>query len=181
MRQVATLLILLLSISRSLAYDLSFPFRQNVGQWKSDVLFQSNSQNASIQVKANALVFALRLNDLPQAHQIQANQNGIPEFRSKFLVWEKEFIGGNRQARIRGIEKTKSNVHWFSNIDAKAKNVSEYKSLHIKHLYPGISATHYYRNGRLKTDYVIEPMSDYKAIKIKLKGIQKLSLDKKND
>ena len=179
MRQVATFLILLLSISRSLAYDLSFPFRQNVGQWKSDVLFQSNSKNASIQVKDNALVFALRLNDLPQAHQIQANQNGIPEFRSKFLVWEKEFIGGNRQARIRGKEKTNSNVHWFSNIDAKAKNISEYKSLHIEHLYPGISATHYYHNGRLKTDYVIEPMSDYKAIKIKLKGIQKLSLDKK--
>ena len=160
--------------------DLSFPFRENVGQWNKSVLFQSQSKKASVQIKSNALLFALRLNDLPAAHEVSSDTNGLPNFKSKFLVWEKEYVQSNHHPNILGQEKVNSQVNWFANGQSKAKKITEYKKLYVEDIYHGIDAIHYYQNGHLKTDYHVQPHGSYDAIRIKVKGVEKISLDKKN-
>jgi len=96
-------------------------FRQNVGQWPSEVNYRCVSSTSSISFKNDGISFGLRK---PQdADFIERTLNGDKEdFRSKYLVWNLNFEGARFTTPV-GLKKAESKVNYFGNGSPNAKRI----------------------------------------------------------
>ncbi len=57
-----------------------------------------------------------------------------------------------------------------------ALNVTSYKGVTYKNIYPGIDVHYYGKNGHLKYDYLVAPFANYKNIQLKVNGAEQIEL-----
>ena len=92
-------------------------------------------------------------------------------------------MGSNKSALATGVEPQASRTNYvISNDHSKwYSDVTDYACVKYADVYPGIDLTYYGKQSQLEYDFVVAPGADPRAIKLQLKGMQRLHVDPKGD
>lgn len=148
-------------------------FRENKGQWNSDILYTGQFSNTNISFLKNGISFGY-------VEQIQTKNTDGRKFDSKSMVWNMKFNNANPNVFITPIENKGIAVNYLRNGNVKAiTDVKSYKTIQYNNLYPNIDAR-YYQNGKdFKYDYIVKPQANITDLQISCEGVEKLSINKK--
>jgi hypothetical protein len=102
---------------------------------------------------------------------------------NKFISYrvDLDFLGANQIVSINNNKNFLTNLNYYNNENGKLIEAKTCEELFYKNLYHSIDLKYYFKNGDLKYDFEIAPNSDYKKIKIRIRGSKKTYIDKKGD
>lgn len=89
-------------------------------------------------------------------------------------------LKGARPAQARGAEKLASVTNEYFGNDPKRwrTDLPNYGEVDFSGIYPGVSLRYYGRQGKLESDFLLEPNADPAAIRLGIDGATRLRLDK---
>lgn len=139
----------------------AIPFIENKGQIKDPgILFYLNGKSGTVLYRDNAeIVYRAR------------SQNGKTVFTEKFT--------GIFKPALKGGTRTDTNVSYFtgSNKAAWKTGLTTYRDISFQNLYRGISVQFIARGSSIEDVYSIDRPSDTSRIKVKVDGVDRISLD----
>lgn len=102
---------------------------------------------------------------------------------NKFISYrvDLDFLGANQIVSINNNKNFLTNLNYYNNENGKLIESKTCEELFYKNLYHSIDLKYYFKNGDLKYDFEIAPNSDYRQIKIRIRGSKKTYIDKKGD
>jgi hypothetical protein len=150
-------------------------FQPNVGQTDKRVQFLSQGDGYSLFLTPADAV--LSLHDAPVKMSLGKIKAG------KTATLEMVTVGGNKAAAVTGLEQEASHTNYLigNDHDKWYSDVSNYARIKYAGIYPGIDLTYYGNQSQLEYDFVVAPGADPGAIKLQLKGMQRLHLDPKGE
>ncbi|MGB9072202.1 MAG: choice-of-anchor D domain-containing protein [Terriglobales bacterium] len=156
---------------------LPLTFEANRGQTDPRVKFLSHGPGYSVFLTSGQMVLALR----PSAVMSNAAKNSaVPAANQKpaDAVIQINLVGANPNPKVVGEDLQPGKVNYFIGKDPKQwqKNVSIYKQVRYKGVYPGIDLVYYGNQSRVEHDFVIAPGADPSQIQLDIKGADRLSL-----
>ena len=108
-------------------------------------------------------------------------KNGYP---SKTLsVLNIQFLGGNPQPIIQGLDEQECKSNYFIGQDASKwyTGISNYNKIAYKNLYPGIDVLFYGNAKQLEYDFLVDPGVNPNHIRMRIEGAKKLNIDSEGD
>lgn len=108
-------------------------------------------------------------------------KNGYP---SKTLsVLNIQFLGGNPQPIIEGLDEQECKSNYFIGQDASKwyTGISTYNKIAYKNLYPGIDVLFYGNAKQLEYDFLVDPGVNPNHIRMRIEGAKKLNIDSEGD
>ena len=92
-------------------------------------------------------------------------------------------VGATKTASIAASEKTgaQSNYLLGNQPSAWKTHIPQYGRLTYKDIYPGVDLTFYGTGGRVEHDFVVQPGSDYRQIRMRYSGARRLTLTSEGD
>jgi len=150
-------------------------FRENVGQWSSNINYRCVSSTSSISFRDGSIAFGLR--KPYEVDVIQQNLNGDQEdFRSHYLVWELDFVGANLTSPL-GLEEVQSKINYFGNGNPNSQNIGTYERIRYQEIYDNIDFDFYNNeNGGLKYDVILHPGAHIEEVQLKYKGVDDVEI-----
>lgn len=146
-------------------------FRENMGQWDKDILYQTSGQNATASFYQDKVFFSLR-KDIEMSH----DPNKPFETRASLLNWSLSFENSSVES-IKPAHKVERNVNYFGPNSKNGVHLPEYKSLSYTNVYPNIDLQFYStKNGELKYDYIIKPGAKTDHIQMVYDGVQDIKI-----
>lgn len=102
---------------------------------------------------------------------------------NKFISYrvDLDFLGATQIVSINNNKNFLTNLNYYNNENGKLIESKTCEELFYKNLYHSIDLKYYFKNGDLKYDFEIAPNSDYRQIKIRIRGSKKTYIDKKGD
>lgn len=149
---------------------LPLSFEANRGQTDSRVQFISRGQGYTLFLTSREAVLSLK-------HLNGPEPVGDPARRT---VVRMQLVRGNRQPAItqEGELAGKSN-YFVGNDPAKwHTNVPNYAKVRYRGVYPGVDLVYYGNQRQLEHDFVVAPGADPGRIRFRLRGVNKLRLDR---
>jgi len=108
-------------------------------------------------------------------------EDKCPEKTSIFrtdLIW----LGANPSALPEGANALSETSNYFVNSGEKGiMGVRSFEALRYTNLYKGIDVKWYHSKGQLKYDYQVKAGVDYHQIRLQIKGLKKIHLNKKGE
>lgn len=146
-------------------------FRENRGQWDSEILYQTNGSNATASFYNDKVFFSLRRN------LEMANDPSKPfHTTASFLNWSLSFANSQTQ-QIVPSEAVHRNINYFGPGSPGGSELVEYKQLEYKEIYPSIDLKFFSSpTGELKYDYIAKPGSDVNSIRMQYDGVNELEV-----
>lgn len=149
-------------------------FRQNVGQWESEIKYRSLSQQSSISFFDQKISFGLKKS---KSLEQSVDENGMPVDDSEFLVWNLDFLN-SKPASFSPSKPTERKISYFGSYDYKGKSINEYKQLAYNQIYDGVDFLFYNnKSGQLKYDILLAPNADLNQVQIKYSGLEDLEVN----
>ncbi|MFT5725738.1 MAG: hypothetical protein ACI9JN_002865, partial [Bacteroidia bacterium] len=146
-------------------------FRQNHGQWDSDILYQTSGNGATAAFYTDKILFSLS-----KDFSFSEDEKNIMEARASFLNWSLQLD----KATPKGIiakEPVDRNVHYFGGSAKNGVSLTEYKELRYENVYPETDLIFYGNlEGALKYDFIARPGSDVSQIQMTYEGIEALEV-----
>ncbi|MBS1833050.1 MAG: hypothetical protein JST65_10065, partial [Acidobacteria bacterium] len=138
------------------------PFEPNLGQFAANVRFASAASGWS---------FAL---DRAGRAELRM-RNGSDTFEVVALS-----LSGAKEPVSLGEELLPGRVNYLigNNPSNWTTNVPQFAKVRYRDVYPGIDAVHYFRDGRIETDFEVRPGADPRQIRVHLEGVKRLSIDR---
>jgi len=94
------------------------------------------------------------------------------------MVW----LGANPEALPMGVNALNETSNYFGNNgEYSFTGVKSFEEISYNALYPGIAVKWYHKNGRLKYDYEVNAGADYHQIRLMVKGLKKMFVNKKGE
>ncbi len=114
----------------------------------------------------------------PDRHQRSAVPESMP-----VRVISMQFLGAEAHPQLaaQGISKSFRNYYVGNKPKAWRTKVPLYEQVLYREVYPGIDLVFYEREKRLEYDFIVTPGADPKKILLAFQGIERLSLDEKNN
>ncbi|MCS6819078.1 MAG: SBBP repeat-containing protein, partial [Chitinophagales bacterium] len=155
-------------------------FIENKGQWPGNVLFQSKLKGQDLWITKDGFVidqYEIRRGidlKLPE-HFSNSESFSITKVGHAVAVSN---IGASTKTTGSGKHLCKGIYNYFSGPDPSnwISNVSLYKEVEIKNIYPNVNQRWYFDNGMPRFDYVVLPGGKPQNIKLKIEGANNVSL-----
>lgn len=170
--------------------QLPLAFEPNRGQSHHEVKFLARGSGYTLALTAAEAVFALHTpqasEDAPQGQDRPKRLRlDRPDRPPKVTTTELRLtlVGAKAPGQVTGEEPLPGKSNYFVGNDPKKwrTNVPHYARVRYAEVYPGVDWVFYGRQRQLKSDFVVAPGADPKAIRIAVKGADKLSLDDKGN
>jgi gliding motility-associated-like protein len=143
-------------------------FRENVGQWDNEILFQSSGSNAIASFYQDKVAFTLR-NNLRSEGDLGYDPSTA---RASFMTWNLIIDGANK-GNVSPSSDISRNINYFGPKSPGGTKIEEYERLDYFDIYPNIDLTFYSaKTGALKYDYILKPGSSVHDIQMKYEGVQ---------
>ena len=86
-----------------------------------------------------------------------------------------KLVGANAQATIEGMDEMESKVNYFIGNDPSKwhTEISTFKRVRFRQVYPGIDTVYYGNQQQLEYDFVVAPGADPQNITLKFEGADK--------
>lgn len=167
MKQILILLNLLLSI---VLYSNNFV--QNEGQYNlpNDVLFYTTTNEGyTVFFKENGV--SIVLNQLKNKNIDNNYDYSLSSYRL-----DKTFIGTSSSTKLIAYHKQKNNIQiLYRNVNFSFK---QFKKVVYHNIYNGVDLVYYFKNGKLKHDYIIHPNGSFNNIAFKIVGATNINTEK---
>ncbi len=168
------LLLNLYSISRSINGNKSY-FIEN----KKQLTDQYNKTRNDIKFYYNSNGKTVYFHNKGISYQITKANNSKKNLTSYRV--DIEYIGSNDNFKLIGKNCNRTISNFYSNKNNEYIVAKSYKDIVYKNIYNEIDLKYYFKHDQLKCDYLIQPNTDYKQIKIKIKGAKKIYLNNVGD
>ncbi|WP_368936918.1 SBBP repeat-containing protein [Bacillus sp. SH8-8] len=159
--------------------NLHFTFVPNVGQIDSRVQYYSQSAGKGFYFTPEEAVFSFIENtSLDWFKKGDVAQTGQDKVRQGIAL-ALHFLDANPDVRIEGQSQSYGKINYFKGNDPAKwiRNLSTYKKVVYRDLWPGVDLVFYSRNGQLKYEFVVHPGANNKDIRLMYRGTNGLSLD----
>lgn len=172
--------------------QLPLYFEPNKGQIKNEeVKFSSRGQGYQMFLMPNGVTLALTqpIKDAykrmsPKAGKIElSRQKTLDKEINKQTIVEMQMLGSNQTAKFSGSDELESKSNYFIGNDPESwrTDVANYKRVRFDEVYSGINLEYYGDHRQLEYDFIVEPNADPSQIKLKYKGINKVSVSDKGE
>lgn len=156
--------------------DASAEFRltPNKGQWRSDILFQSDLNGCKLFVRNSELTYLFyNSNQVKEAQ----HSNDFSETVDAHAL-NIRFLGANPNASYFGQNECPSYTNYFigNNPAEWAAKVKSYNKLYVTEIYPHIDFELLEQNGNLKYNFIVNPGGNPSDISIEYNGADSLFL-----
>lgn len=154
--------------------SLSGYFVSNQGIYPSEILFYTNTRNASIFFTSQGLLF--------QSVDLRTAKNGDSVPASAFVGYRMNFVQA-RAKQVVGLERQIYQVNYLrgKNPANWRTHVPTFTKISYRELYSGIDLTYTLEGGALKYEYVLQPHAVIDNIELRYDNIQALTLDRNGD
>ena len=156
-------------------------FKENKGQWHSNVLYRADIQGAAFFLEKKGFTFSLfspeQVNEIHNIERKQGLQVANSQ-RIKFHGLKVSFEGAGDAMMLPSEPLAGINNYYLGNIESKwATNVLGYSHIRYIGLYPGIDLSLYSEDGAAKYDFIVAPGADPNLIAMKYDGGDYMSID----
>jgi hypothetical protein len=163
--------------------NLPLHFEANQGQTDEQARFLSRGQGYALFLTREEAVLVLSRFPKPAPDRASGASPFKPgTSRGKLnetAVLRLKVAGASPEASMSGLREVQGKVHYFKGKDPARwrRNVPLYEAVRYQAILPGIDLVFYGREGCLEYDFVVSPGADPRAIKLEVKGPDKLHLD----
>jgi hypothetical protein len=158
-------------------------FTKNLGQFSSEVLFQTYVKDTTVYFCKNNIVTifinAIKDNQITaqDGSQIYLNHEKLikpQKFNMNSIVTE--FVDANQETIVLGQNKLyhKNNYFIGNDPDHWYTDVPNFQAIIYQDIFPGIDLTYYSVDGLLKYDFIVKPGADPSQIKVQYHGIENI-------
>lgn len=157
--------------SKEIYQRLPLTFVPNTGQTNLNVLYHSHGTGCRIFFTPDTAVFVFLAGPLRK------------EQPARGLALALQFIGANPDVKVEGRLRETGKVNYFKGDNAGKwhTNLSTYKEVAYRGLWPGIDLIFSELNGQIRYQYVLAPGANWEDIRIAYAGANKLTLDEKGN
>jgi len=159
---------------------LPLTFEANQGQTDPRVKFLAHGHGYSVFLTSGQMVLDLR----PSAVTVNAGKNSAAaNQKATDAVIQINMVGANPNPKMVGEELQSGKVNYFIGKDPKKwqTNVSIYKQVRYKDVYPGIDLVYYGNQLRVEHDFVLAAGADPRLVEMEVKGADGLSVAANGD
>ncbi len=174
-----SLIVLLIAIVASLSMNLPLQsvqknelvfqnkplfFEKNMGQFDSEVDFVSRNDNLNLYLSSGHA--KISFDPLDKKNYI------------KIILLDTDQI-----PQSKGVNQKQGKINYFSGQEKETwqHNIPLYEKVTYQSVYPGINLLYYGNNGKFEYDFIVAPYIDYRIIKLKFEGIEKMELNGTGD
>ena len=166
-------------------------FTENKGQIsdqnnkaRPDVLFGGVAGNMVFHLRNDGISYQLSRVDrwkkedplLSRGDNDPDKQNKTAEQVTSYRI-DIDWLGCNKSAVIETGEALSGYSNYYLEVCKEGVTyVKSYAEIRYKNIYEGIDLLYYEREGQLKYDYIVKPQTDYKQIRLLIKGAEGISL-----
>ena len=151
-------------------------------QTRKDILYYGNDGTVNFYFKNDGLSYQLthtpknikQTKPFGKYNSQQTAENDLIDIYRVDVKW----LNCNETCKVQ-TEKTLSGVDNFytESCPNGAIGVKSYQKIVYKQLYKGIDLIWYYKNGKLKYDYLVSKNTNFKQIKLQINGAQKININ----
>lgn len=163
---------------------LPLSFEPNEGQVDSQIRFLSRGDGYNLALTSSEAVLSLAGRDCADSlgfkrreHLARNDQRCAP---SPDSVLRMGLLGSNSNARIEGQGELPGKSNYFVSDDSSQwhTNISNYRKVQYRDIYPGIDLVYYGNQRQLEHDFIVNPGADPKKIRFSFKGAKEVFIDK---
>jgi hypothetical protein len=166
-------------VDRSFA-KMPLYFIRNEGQVDSRVGYYIQGKDKTIYFTSEGLTYVLseeRMGDEKEDASLSKRLPMKPEARSRWVV-KLDFVGGNRDVRPSGEEKTEAIISYFRGSPEDWKTgLPTYSRVVYRELWPGIDLVYYGTTDRLKYEFIVRPEADPSRIRLAYRGASEVEVN----
>jgi photosystem II stability/assembly factor-like uncharacterized protein len=146
---------------------LQLSFEANTGQTDKSVKFLSHGLGYELFLTSTEAVLLLQ------------NPRESHEETREGSVLRLNMVGGNTASRIEGQDELPGKVNYFIGNDPEKwrREIPTFRKVYYKDVYPGIDIVYYGNQQELEYDFFVAPGANPKAIKFRIDGADKITLD----
>ncbi|MBD3219319.1 MAG: VWA domain-containing protein [candidate division Zixibacteria bacterium] len=160
-------------------------FTENQGQWDERAFFRANAGGATMWFTREGVYYQfVRKIDKDISNPDHPFQTPYEPFELKpdsfeQLVIKASFVGANPDPVMSGEELMEYKCNYFIGNDPNNwhTDVSNYKAVQFRDIYPGIDLKYYGNGKQMEYDFIVSPGTDYTQIQIKYEGARSLSVN----
>lgn len=171
-----------LNVGRMASYGrLPLSFEANAGQTDRRVKFVSHSAGQTLFLAPTEAVVVLNQPRSDSDLTKVAGHSASGPARSAVL--RMKLLGANPHAQVVGVESLPGKANYFIGSDPKKwrTNVSTYRKVQSRQVYPGIDALYYGNPRELEYDFIVAPGADPGRIRLAIAGAEHISIDDRGD
>lgn len=145
------------------------------GKTNKKILFFAQADNTKYLFRKDGISLQIAKPELT----VETNSTSrILESRNTTQKVEFFWEGINKDADIYGAEEVNAKVMKHMNgQNAKDCDIKNFRKLYYTEIYPGVDLRYYDRDNRLKYDLMVHPGFDYSDIKMRIEGVNELSVN----
>ncbi len=146
-------------------------FRENQGQWDSNILYQTSGNGATAAFYEDRILFSL-----VKDFRMSEDENKPLETRASFLNWSLS-LKNSSVNNVVASQVVDRNVRYFGEHTSGGANLKEYERLKYNEVYPNTDLVFYgNQDGALKYDFIARPGADISSIQMDYEGIEKVKV-----
>jgi photosystem II stability/assembly factor-like uncharacterized protein len=162
--------------------QLPLSFEINEGQVDEAVKFLSRGPGYDLFLTSTEAVLSLRKPGRLEIDPRKTSQSLTAQVNQS-TVLRLKMIGANAGAHVQGQDILPGRINYFTGNDPEKwrRNISTYRKVYYKDVYPGIDMLYYGNQRELEYDFVIAPGANPKVIKFQADGAERIRLDDKGN
>ncbi|MBL0308462.1 MAG: hypothetical protein IPP77_01845 [Bacteroidetes bacterium] len=157
-------------------------FEENKGQWEPNVLMQGHTNVGEMVVKKDHLYFFSYLKNEHEGEEEEEEEE--ENYTYQVHGWGIFMDGHNPNYTVEKRNEFSTKYNYFIGPDAShhASDVSAYGEVDLKDIYNGIDLRMYSQDNKvMEFDWVVKPGANFRDIKMRFKGQDKLRIDEKGN
>lgn len=170
------------------AAQLPLAFERNVGQAPESVRYLARSRGATLLVDPRGATLQLTA-QLPQprkrlaATASRSLRRTVPPEVTRTASVRMQLEGARPGAVLSAAEPLPGRVNYILGRDPASwkTNIPTFSRVTSRGVYPGVDVTYYGNGKQLEYDFVVQPGADPGAIRLRLTGAERLSVDARGD
>lgn len=155
-----------------------YNFVPNEGQWPEGVLYKADVNTGKIWLEEKGILY--QFTDYSEVHHADFDHkySGTPELK-QYLIYA-QFVGSNSNVLTTQSNPTPAYYNFYIGNDKSnwASNLHGFNEIEYHDIYNGIDLKFFEKDQDLKYEYHVKPAGDYRDIKVKYKGQDKIKLQK---
>lgn len=177
-----SLILILLLIKFTAFSQLSSGFIPNQNQWNKNVIYKTNIFGGAMFLEKNGFTFRF-VEPINKYHHHKSNGD-YQKFTGKLKshAYKVEFLNSNKKSTITSENPSKMSYNFLygQNKSNWVSNLKDYKTVNYTDLYPNINMNCIQNNTEIKYEFIVLPYANYKEIKFKISGAEKVYLNNEN-
>ena len=154
-------------------------FTENLGQWPANILLRAQIDGGAVFLEANKLSFNFYdKKQLKNLHLGKASSADDPTKKIRGHAYQIEFEGCKPDARLEKLQAGTDYENFFVSSDRNTwkSQVKNYRQLWLRELYTKIDYELFTAINGLKYNFHVKPGGNVNDVKLRYKGVEKLSL-----